>query len=59
MALPSLEHNGARHSCDHYVQLAAPPQQQAFGKARLTTLPEYCQTCDVRSACNGGKRTSR
>ena len=28
--------------------------QQAFGQAKLTTLPKHCRECDVRSACNGG-----
>ena len=66
----ALEHNGDLYSCDHYVeekyllgnirgdrtllQLAASPPQQAFGRAKLTSLPAYCQRCDVRFACNGG-----
>ncbi|MGZ8719601.1 MAG: SPASM domain-containing protein, partial [Aeromicrobium sp.] len=64
------EHNGDLYSCDHYVEddyrlgniaqgrtlleLAASPQQTAFGNAKLDTLPEYCRSCDVRFACNGG-----
>ena len=66
----ALEHNGDLYSCDHYVeekyllgnirgdrpllQLATSPQQKAFGEAKLTALPSYCQECDVRFACNGG-----
>jgi uncharacterized protein len=66
----ALEHNGDLYSCDHYVeetyllgnirgdrpllQLGTSPQQQAFGQAKATTLPEYCRRCDVRFACNGG-----
>jgi uncharacterized protein len=66
----ALEHNGDLYSCDHYVeekyllgnirggrpllQLATSPPQQEFGRAKLTTLPAYCRTCDVRFACNGG-----
>ena len=66
----ALEHNGDLYSCDHYVeekyllgnirgdrtllQLATSPQQQAFGQAKSTTLPAYCQGCDMRLACNGG-----
>ncbi|MGZ5388502.1 MAG: anaerobic sulfatase maturase [Aeromicrobium sp.] len=66
----ALEHNGDLYSCDHYVEddyrlgniaqgrtlleLAASPQQTAFGNAKLDTLPEYCRSCDVRFACNGG-----
>ncbi len=66
----ALEHNGDLYSCDHYVEedyllgniaagrplldLLVSPQQTAFGKAKLDTLPEYCRSCDVRFACNGG-----
>jgi uncharacterized protein len=66
----ALEHNGDVYSCDHYVeedyllgniaggrtllQLVTSPQQTAFGRAKLDTLPEYCRRCDVRFACNGG-----
>lgn len=66
----ALEHNGDLYSCDHFVeekyllgnirgdrpllQLATSPQQQAFGQAKLSTLPAYCLQCDVRFACNGG-----
>jgi uncharacterized protein len=66
----ALEHNGDIYSCDHYVEddyllgniaegrtlleLARSPQQAAFGNAKLDTLPEYCRSCDVRFACNGG-----
>jgi uncharacterized protein len=66
----ALEHNGDVYSCDHYVeegyrvgnlaegrtllQLATSPQQTAFGRAKLDSLPEYCLSCDVRFACNGG-----
>ncbi len=66
----ALEHNGDLYSCDHYVEpgyllgniaegrtmleLVNLPQQRAFGQAKLDTLPEYCRSCDVRFACNGG-----
>ena len=66
----ALEHNGDLYSCDHYVeeeyrlgnirqgrtllQLATSPQQTAFGRAKLDSLPAYCRRCDVRFACNGG-----
>ena len=66
----ALEHNGDLYSCDHYVepeyllgnitggrtllQLVDSPQQRAFGRAKLDTLPQYCRSCDVRFACNGG-----
>jgi len=66
----ALEHNGDLYSCDHYVEpdyllgnigggkrileLVNSPAQQAFGNAKLDTLPQYCLDCDVRFACNGG-----
>ena len=66
----ALEHNGDLYSCDHYVEedhllgniadgrtlleLVSSPQQDAFGNAKLDTLPDYCRRCDVRFACNGG-----
>ena len=66
----ALEHNGDVYSCDHYVEpdykignladgrslleIVDSAPQQAFGQAKLTTLPKYCRECDVRFACNGG-----
>jgi uncharacterized protein len=66
----ALEHNGDLYSCDHYVdpgyllgniaqgrtllQLVDSPRQRAFGQAKADMLPEYCRSCDVRFACNGG-----
>lgn len=65
----ALEHNGDLYSCDHFVEpnyklgniqdvpmieLIASERQQTFGRAKFDTLPQYCQTCDVRFACNGG-----
>jgi len=67
--IPVIEHNGDFYSCDHYVdvqhrlgniretplvELLESPAQRAFGKAKLETLPLYCQECDVRAMCNGG-----
>ena len=64
----ALEHNGDVYSCDHFVEpkyllgnitdthlveLVASPAQQAFGQAKLDTLPTYCHACEVRFACNG------
>jgi uncharacterized protein len=64
----ALEHNGDMYSCDHFVEpkhllgnitethmleLLASPQQQAFGRAKIESLPVYCQECSVRFACNG------
>jgi len=65
----ALEHNGDLYSCDHYVEpdyllgniaetpmadLITSDRQQAFGRAKRDTLPNYCQNCEVRFACNGG-----
>jgi uncharacterized protein len=66
----ALEHNGDLYSCDHYVepgyllgnllgdrtllQLVESDQQRDFGRAKLDSLPQYCRSCDVRFACNGG-----
>jgi len=66
----ALEHNGDLYSCDHYVEpdyllgnitqgrtlldFVDSPQQRAFGEAKLRTLPQFCMSCDVRFACNGG-----
>jgi len=29
------------------------PQQDAFGRAKSSTLPRYCRECPVRFACHG------
>jgi uncharacterized protein len=64
----AIEHNGDLYSCDHYVEpeyrlgnihelpiieLAGSARQQAFGDAKLSTLPRYCRECEVRFACHG------
>jgi len=36
------------------LDLVTSDQQRAFGRAKLTTLTQYCRSCDVRIACNGG-----
>jgi uncharacterized protein len=66
--IPVVEHNGDFYSCDHFVdvehclgniketqlvELLESPAQRAFGKAKLETLPRYCQVCVVRAMCNG------
>lgn len=63
-----VEHNGDFFSCDHFVdpehrlgnicktplvELFESPTQRAFGRAKLETLSNVCQTCDVLSMCNG------
>jgi uncharacterized protein len=65
----ALEHNGDLYSCDHFVEpahrlgnirgsalpvLVGGEAQRAFGEAKKTELPDYCRTCEVRFACNGG-----
>jgi uncharacterized protein len=65
----ALEHNGDLYSCDHFVEpehllgnihdtpmvdLVASPQQVAFGRHKLESLPRMCLECDVRYACHGG-----
>jgi len=67
--VPVIEHNGDFFSCDHFVNtghrlgniretplvdLLESPAQRAFGRAKLDTLPRYCQGCDVRNMCHGG-----
>lgn len=64
----ALEHNGDLYSCDHFVEpahllgnikeshmltLVASDKQREFGRAKRTTLPQYCLDCEVRFACNG------
>lgn len=64
----AMEHNGDVYSCDHFVEpdhllgnvnvipledLVNSGQQQEFGDAKLSTLPQYCVSCEVRHACNG------
>jgi uncharacterized protein len=64
----ALEHNGDVYSCDHYVEpeyllgniadvhlasMLGSEQQQQFGLAKATTLPNQCVTCEVRFACHG------
>jgi uncharacterized protein len=66
--IPVVEHNGDFYSCDHFVdvehrlgniketplvELLESPAQRAFGRAKLETLPRYCQECGVRAMCNG------
>jgi uncharacterized protein len=64
----AIEHNGDLYSCDHFVYpenrlgnimesalgtMAASPQQIKFGQDKNDTLPQFCQQCEVRFACNG------
>ena len=66
---PVLEHNGDVYACDHFVDpeyllgnINNSPLQvlmnknimHTFGNAKLNTLPQYCQKCDVLFACHGG-----
>jgi uncharacterized protein len=66
--VPVVEHNGDFYCCDHFVdaehrlgnirqtplvELLENSAQQAFGRAKLDTLPQYCRVCEVRDMCNG------
>lgn len=66
--IPVIEHNGDFYSCDHFVddkhylgnivetpllRLLESPEQRAFGRAKLDSLPRYCHQCDVKDMCNG------
>ena len=63
-----VEHNSELYSCDHFMYpdyrlgnildadlqaLASSAAQQAFGAAKQTTLPAYCQRCPYLFACHG------
>src|SRR4051794_22477903 len=63
-----IEHNGDVYSCDHFMypdyklgniqsetfkEMIDSIQQSEFGQAKKTTLPKYCQSCEVKFACNG------
>lgn len=64
-----IEHNGDVYACDHYMyphykrgnilenklaNMVYSDKQRAFGDAKETALPPFCQRCKVRFACNGG-----
>lgn len=66
--VPVVERNGDFYSCDHFVapeykignvadtpfaELLQSTAQKAFGQKKLTSLPKYCQKCDVLNFCNG------
>jgi uncharacterized protein len=66
--IPVVEHNGDFYSCDHFVEvehrlgniidtplgeLLESKEQRVFGKAKLETLPRYCQDCNIKAMCNG------
>lgn len=63
-----VEHNGDVYSCDHYMypdyrlgnihqdpfaEMMDSEQQRQFGENKKKSLPQHCQTCEVRFACNG------
>lgn len=67
--VPVVEHNGDYYPCDHFVdpayrlgnirerslvELLESPEQRAFGRAKLESLPRQCLVCEVREMCNGG-----
>jgi len=66
--VPVIESSGDFYSCDHFVdqenfmgniqekslsELLESPNQKAFGRAKLNSLPEYCLKCEVLTMCNG------
>jgi uncharacterized protein len=65
----AVEHNGDLYSCDHYVEprcllgniqeknmleMVLSQKQLRFGLDKRDSLPQFCRTCKVRFACNGG-----
>jgi uncharacterized protein len=65
----AVEHNGDVYSCDHFVEpphrlgniafvplaeLVNSVQQREFGASKKSSLPDYCVSCPVLFACNGG-----
>ncbi|MEE8400293.1 MAG: anaerobic sulfatase maturase [Desulfobacterales bacterium] len=67
--VPVIEHSGDFFSCDHFVDsdhhlgnildtpfidLLESPEQNAFGKTKWDSLPQYCLDCEVLSMCHGG-----
>ena len=67
--IPVVEHNLDLYCCDYFVDrehrlgnLAQTPLSelldsamlQAFGQAKLDTLPRCCRECEVLALCNGG-----
>jgi len=66
--IPVIEHNGDFYACDHFVdavhrlgnirekpliELLESPEQRAFGRAKLETLPQFCRMCEVKEMCHG------
>ena len=66
--VPVVEHTGDFYSCDHFVDrdhlvgnisngsvadFLDSDKQKRFGELKLTSLPLYCRSCDVRRMCNG------
>lgn len=64
----AIEHNGDLFACDHYVypeyklgnilkdtlrDIIDAPKQVAFGTEKYDGLPNQCQKCEVKFACNG------
>jgi uncharacterized protein len=64
----ALEHNGDLYSCDHFVypqyklgnistqslgDMVNSEQQLQFGLDKQSTLPAYCQRCEVKQNCQG------
>lgn len=69
-----VEHNGDVYSCDHFMypdyklgnigedsllDMMNSTEQFEFGASKRDALPEMCQTCEVKFACNGECPKSR
>ena len=69
-----VEHNGDVYSCDHFMypdyklgnigedsllDMMNSTEQFEFGASNRDALPEMCQTCEVKFACNGECPKSR
>jgi len=65
----AMEHDGSVFACDHYVypeyklgnvltddlgEMVEKSVANGFGPHKESTLPRYCQTCEVKEACWGG-----
>lgn len=65
----AMEHDGSVFACDHYVypeyklgnvlidnlgEMVEKSVASGFGPHKETTLPRYCQKCEVKKACWGG-----
>lgn len=70
----AIEHDGAVFSCDHFVDeahrlgsvlsdslasMVESTEQLAFGRSKITTLPDTCKACSYLRLCHGGCTKNR